>query len=179
MKKGKVFGKNQIAVTAMVIALAGAIWLNMKYSDTSTKYLGEATYVNNSKQETTAVETSAKAKSENDYFETVKKERNQTRQEAIDLIDETLKSEKLTDADKAAATEKAKTLADRMEKETNIEALLKAKGFEKTAAVIGDDEINIVVKSDGLSTAQTLQIQDIVTSQTKIPLSNIKIVTVK
>lgn len=48
MKKGKVFGKTQIAVTVMVFALAGAIWLNMKYTPSSGKYLGEASYVSNS-----------------------------------------------------------------------------------------------------------------------------------
>ena len=50
MKKGKVFGKSQIAVTAMVLALAAAIWLNMKYTPSSGKYLGEASYVNNTRR---------------------------------------------------------------------------------------------------------------------------------
>ena len=67
----------------------------------------------------------------------------------------------------------------RIEREDNIENLLIAKGFKSAVAVIGDKDINVVVKADGLTTAQTLQIQDIVTSQTEIPLSNIKIVTVK
>ena len=29
MKKGKVFGKSQIAVAVMLLALGGAVWLNM------------------------------------------------------------------------------------------------------------------------------------------------------
>ena len=66
-----------------------------------------------------------------------------------------------------------------MESESNIETLLKAKGFEKAVAVISDTGISVVVKADGLTSAQTLQIQDIVTSETNIPLSNIKIVPVK
>ena len=66
-----------------------------------------------------------------------------------------------------------------MESESNIEALLKAKGFEKSLAVISDTGISVVVKSEGLTSAQTLQIQDIITSETNIPLSNIKIVPVK
>ena len=37
MKKGKVFGKSQLAVTVMVVALAAAVWLNMKYTPTSGK----------------------------------------------------------------------------------------------------------------------------------------------
>ena len=62
------------------------------------------------------------------------------------------------------------------ERENYIESLLKAKGFEKSLAIIGDDEINIVISSEGLTTANTLQIQDIVTSQTDIGLSKIKII---
>ena len=99
MKKGKVFGKSQIAVTAMVLALAAAIWLNMKYSS-SSKYLGQATYVNGSSSQSSAVETSAKAKESTDYFTEVKKEREKTQSEIEETVKETLKSEKLTDEDK-------------------------------------------------------------------------------
>ena len=61
----------------------------------------------------------------------------------------------------------------------NIETLLKAKGFEKAVAVLSDDNASVIVKSEGVTTQQTLQIQDIVTAQTQIPLSNIKIITIK
>lgn len=179
MKKGKVFGKTQVVVAVMVVALGAAIWLNMKYSPTSGKYLGEAAYVSNSSSEK-AVQTSAKTKeTKEDYFTTVKKERESTRKEAQETIEETLKSDKLTEEDKRSALAKIEEIAGRMESESNIEALLKAKGFEKAVAVIGDTGINVVVKSDGLTSAQTLQIQDIITSETNIQLSNIKIVPVK
>ena len=70
------------------------------------------------------------------------------------------------------------TLGANIEKESNIESLLKAKGFEKALAIIGDKGISIVVKSEGLTSAQTLQIQDIVTNETSIALANIKIIPV-
>ena len=178
MKINKVFGKSQIAVTAMVIALAAAIWLNMKYSDTSTKYLGEATYVNNTSSESKATQTSAKAKEDESYFETVRKEREENQNKIEETVKEALKSDKLTAEDKKAATQKVAQLADTITK-ANIETLVKAKGFEDCVAIINNDSITIVVKSDGLTTAQTLQIQDIATSQTNISLANVKIVTVK
>ena len=174
MKKGKVFGKAQIALVLMVAALGGAIWLNMRFS--SGKYLGEATYVSNEKK-TNAVQTSAKASL--DEFDTAIREREEVYEQARDLVEDTLKSEKLSDDDKTAAVNKVKQLADRMEKESNIETLLKAKGFEKAVAVIGDNNVSVIVKSDGLTTAQTLQIQDIITAETSVPLGNIKIVSVK
>ena len=179
MKKGKVFGKSQIVVAVMLLALGGAIWLNMKYTPSSGKYLGEASYVSG-KNSVSAVETSAKAeKTTGDYFTEVKKERESNRKKAQESIEETLKSAKLTDADKKSALAKIEELADRSEHESNIEALLKAKGLEKAIAVIGNSGLNVVVRSEGLTSAQTLQIQDIVTAETNISLANIKIVPVK
>ena len=176
MKKGKVLSKSQLAVAVMVVALGAAIWLNSKYLPSSTKYLGEASYVSNSSEEE-SVQTSAKV--EQDYFTTAKTNREKTRKDAIETVEETLKNEKLTETDKKGALEKIQQISDRMEKEANIESLLKAKGFEKTLAIISDEEINIVISSDGLTTANTLQIQDIVTAQTDIDLSKIKLIPIK
>ena len=173
MKKGKVFGKAQIALVLMVLALGAAVWLNMRFTD--EKYLGEATYVDNASGEE-ALPTAGKV---TDSFAEAKSEREKAYEEAEELIKDTLKSEKLSEEDKAGTLKKLESLADRLKKESNIETLLKAKGFEKTVAVIGDNNVSVIVKSDGLTTAQTLQIQDIITSETKIPLGNIKIVAVK
>lgn len=172
MKKGKVIGKKHIALAVMVLALGTAVWLNMKFS--SEKYLGEAKYVSTNSQTTVKSE-----KTEEDYFETAKKEREDARLKATELIEETLKKESLTEADKQNALNSTKEIATRIENEANIETLLKAKGFKKAVVVISEKNVNVIVKSDGLTTAQTLQIQDIVTSETKIPLSNIKIITIK
>lgn len=175
MKKGKVFGKGQIAVAVMVLALGAAVWLNAKYLPSEAKYLGEASYVSNSSEEE-AVETSAKP--EEDYFTKAKKDRESARKEAVETIEETIKSDKLSDEDKKSALSKIEEIGDRIEKESNIESLLKAKGFEKSLAVISDDGINVVVASEGLTSAQTLQIQDIVTEQTSITLNKIKIIPI-
>lgn len=177
MKKGKVFGKNQIAVTAMVLALAAAIWLNMKFTPTSSKYLGEAAYVNAGSSD--SVQTSASAKEDADYFETVKKDRAKARTEAQEFITETLKNKSLTEEDKKSALKKTEEIAKRIETESNIETILKAKGFKQAIAVISDSGINIIVKSEGLTSVQTLQIQDVITSETNIKLSGIKIIPVK
>ena len=136
MKINKVFGKSQIAVTAMVVALAVAIFLNMKYSDTSTKYLGEASYVSNTSSAST-VETSAKA--EENYFDKARADRKKTQTEIEESVTETLKSENLTDEEKGEAVSRVAMLADRMEKESNIEALIIAKGFEDCVCIISDE----------------------------------------
>ncbi len=178
MKKGKVFGKGQITVAVMLLALGGAIWLNTKYLPSDTKYLGEASYVSGTLDEDNTVETAAKAESSKDYFETAKKDREQAREDAAEAIEELLDSKNLSAEDKKSALAKIEAFGANIEKESNIEALLKAKGFDKALAIIGDSGISIVVKSEGLTSQQTLQIQDIVMGETDIPLSNIKIIPV-
>lgn len=175
MKKGKVISKGHIAVGVMVVALCAAVWLNTKYLPADTKYLGEVSYVDNTSDE--AVETSAKVEN-SDYFDTAKKDREKQRQNAIETIEETLESETLSDEDKKSALAKIEEIGDRIETEANVEALLKAKGFEKTLAIISDSGVSVVIKSEGLTSAQTLQIQDIITTQTHFTLDKIKIIPI-
>lgn len=176
MKKGKVFGKSQLTVALMVIALGGAIWLNTKYLPSSTKYLGETSYVGNTSSGK-VVETSAKA--DKDYFAESKEEREKARNEAVELIEETLDNDNLKEKDKKSALAKLEEIAGRIEQESNIETLLKAKDFKKVLAVINDTGVTVIVNSEGLTSSQTLQIQDIVTNETNVTLANIKIVPVK
>ena len=72
-----------------------------------------------------------------------------------------------------------RNLAKRIEAQTNIENLLKAKGFSEALAVISDETVTVVVRSEGLLSSETMQIQDIATEQSGISLSGVKIITVK
>ncbi len=175
MKKGKVFGKGQAVLALMVVALGAAVWLNMRFS--SPKYLGEATYVDSS-EDSAAVETSAKAE-KTDYFETARSEREQSCEQAKEEIEELLDNDAITEDDKKAVLDKIGAYSNRIESAVNIETLLKSKGFEDAVAVVSESGVDVVVKSKGLTTSQTLQIQDIVTAQTGVDLGGIKIVSVE
>lgn len=175
MKKGKVFGKGQLVLALMVVALGAAVWLNMRFS--SPKYLGEATYVGADK-ESSAVETSAKAQ-ETDYFGSARDEREIALEQTKDEIEEILDNDVLTEEERQTALAKVDAFGKRIESAVNIETLLKSKGFEDAVAIVGDSTVDVVVKSKGLTTAQTLQIQDIITSQTGVDLGSIKIVSVE
>ena len=178
MKKGKVFTKGQAILVIMVLCLGAAVWLNMKFSS-NEKYLGAASYVSNTSSKE-AVQTSAKVdKTDANYFETAKKERSDNLKKQQEVVKETLRSSSLSDEEKANAVDKVSELVSRMEAESNIETLLKAKDFADALVIIGEKDANVIVKSEGLTTTQTLRIQDIITSQTNIPLANIKIVSVK
>ncbi len=183
MKKKKIFGTKQIVMAALLAALGGAVWLNMQYSTaaggfvtnaSSNKNLGDTKYVATVSQDS-ATPTAAST----DYFKTAAAERKSAREEALALLEDTLKSADSDSEAKADATEKMALIAERMEKEASIETLIKAKGFEKAIVIIGDDNVTAIVSAEELLPSQILQIQDAVTSQTEISLENIKIVNKK
>ena len=84
-------------------------------------------------------------------------------------------SESMPDA-KNKALEDMTAIASSMEAETNIETLIKAKGFENCIAVISGEDINIVVETTGLLTYEVAQIKEIVMNELGIPAENIKII---
>ncbi len=180
MKKAKKIGKKQIVIAVMVVALGGAIWLNMEYSNkggfaatTEGKNLGDTQYVMKGE----AVETAAKPL---DAVEEYKLQRDNNRDEAVKLIEETLNKTDLSKEEKKSATEKIEKEVSFALAESNIETVLKAKGFSSSLAMVTDEAATVIVKkADGLTTGETLQIEDAVTTNTKIPLNNIKIITVK
>ena len=186
MKKGTIVGKRQIVLAVLILALAAAVWLNMKYSaanggfniagtDNSSKVLGQTQYVNEEAENGSAVETSAKS----DYFQTARADRTAAREQAVELLKDSIGDVSLAAATKQAAVESLSIIAKRIENEASIESLIKAKGFPDAVAIIGDEGITVIVNCDELLSSETLQIQDIVTAQTGLTLEKIKIVTVK
>ena len=69
--------------------------------------------------------------------------------------------------------------AENTEKEGNIENLLKAKGFSDVLVYITDDSVSVTVKTEGLTTADTAKIFDIVVAETGISSEKIKIIEIK
>ena len=175
MKKSNKFKKSHLLLAIMVIALGAAVWLNMRYTETgnnitetSSKYLGQAEYVN--------ATVSEPKETEDDYFKTLREERKKGRNEALDILEETLNRTDLTDSQKAEAVSKSTALATAANNETAIETVLKAKGFLNVVAVIGESDINVIVDK-APDVAGVARIQDAVMAHTDFEISNIKIIT--
>ena len=185
MKKIAIINKKQITLGIMVIGLAAAVWLNMKYSAASgnfnvtggesDKIFGETDYVSGDNLQNGLVEEVGA----NGYFTSAKADREITRLESIEILKETIESVKADDATKTAAIEQLAVLTKRSEDETAIETLVKAKNFDNVIAVIGDDSVSVIVQGETLLDSEVQQIRDIVVGQTGISLEKIKILTVK
>ena len=174
MKTTKKPKKGKIALAVMIAALAGAIWLNTNYTtasaekekDETSKYLGQAEFVNASVSEESE---------ESDYFKELRNDRKAAREEALAILEESMEDKGLSEAQKATLTEKVAALALATEKEAAIETLLKAKGIGNVLVVIGEEDVNVIVEGK-LESASTVKIQDAVISQTDFSVSQIKII---
>lgn len=179
MKKSLIVTKKHIVLSVLVFALAAAVYLNWQFArpnvnadnEGTASYLGAAEYVNGTVQD--------EEKSENSkYFEDTKKNREDSRKEKLKILDEVISNTKSTKEEVSSATNEKNLVSKYIEYETNIESLIKAKGFSDCVAIISDSKATVVVASKGLLASQTIQIQDIVSSQTGFSLENIKIIEI-
>ena len=175
MKKGKVLSKGHFALVVMVFILGAAVWLNMKYSQKTAKYMGESALVSAPSQDDAAMVGTTP---QEDYFTKAKNDREKAYQEAEEAVKEAINSAGSNENAVTAATEQAGRLAKRKTDEVAIENLLTAKGFNKTLAVIGDSDVTVVVDKGEITKQDTVQIQDVVMAQCNISVANIKIISV-
>ncbi len=136
-------------------------------SDASTKILGEAKLVD----KTEIIEDTSP-----NYFDTASINRERSRDEALETLQVVVDSaETMPDVKDKALSEMMQIAAD-IETETNVEEMIKAKGFSDCVAIISGEKINVIVKTPGLLTAEVAQITEIVMNETGKSPENINIV---
>ena len=112
-----------------------------------------------------------------DFFAMAIINRTQVRDSALEVLREIAESpDTLPDAKEDALTSIA-DIADDMSAEANIETLVKAKGFEDCVAVISDDSVSVIVRSDELLASEAAQIFSIVYDTTGISPEKISIIS--
>lgn len=151
----------------------GGYIYNSAVSGDRAKILGEATYVGGSSD---GEKASGDESDAGGYFASASLERSRSRDETLELLQTVVDSSETMPDAKNKALEDMTAIASYMEAETNIETLVKAKGFEDCIAVIGEDSVNVVVKTAGLLTYEVAQIREIVMNELDMPAENIKII---
>ena len=112
----------------------------------------------------------------NDYFAAALISRQQSRDEAIDVLTLVSSSADADEATKAEAQAKISAIATDIQNEANIETLVKAKGFEECVAVIGEDSVSVIVKAESLQAKETAQILAIVYETTGVSPEKVSII---
>ena len=110
------------------------------------------------------------------FFSAYRSEREATRESEFLYLDAIISSEASSEAAKTAAEEQKLGLVERMEKEMQLESLVKAKGFEDAIVTMSDSGVNVVVGTAELTAEQAAQIYDIVRSETDFTAGDVKII---
>ena len=113
---------------------------------------------------------------ESEYFSTAAVNRRRARDESLEVLQLVIDSEDALQESKDSALQSMSKIASQIEQESNIESLIKAKGFEDCIAVVGDEGATVIVASDGLLAGEVAQITEIICEQTSLPATGIKIV---
>ena len=177
----KFFGKKQLLLGALVVALGMAVYLNYYFAQSpsglldttphqqeSDKNLGDALNVNTSPDEEAA-----------DYFAQARENRERSREEATETVKELLNDVKATAEQKDSVTAQVIAMTKAIEQESKIENLIKAKGFADCVVYIEKDKCSVVVSAESLTVQDTAKISQAVTAQSDILAQNINILTVK
>lgn len=129
--------------------------------------------------ETVGTDKTVKTSADDDYFDTARYTRQQSRDEAIGVLKSVVNNENADDQSRLEAADKINGYAVRSEQEKAIENQIIAKGFEDCIVFVGEDNACVVVKTDGLTSAQAAQILDIIASATHLNSNVIKIIEMK
>ena len=179
--KGKVFSKRHIVTSALVVCLAAAVWLNMKYSSFDNNNFGannnssDTEYFDKDSNLGQAVQTGTGV----DKIATARLERNNNRSKTIADLTGIVNSSTADSEAKEEALKGLNLIAEQVNAEASMETVIKLKGFEDALAILSEETVTVIVPAESLLTSQTLQIQDAVISQKQIDLEKIKIIAVK
>ena len=173
----KKFGVRNLAIVLSVLVIGVSVFVNWSLfggdksgasGDTPTGQQGTAGGNANA-------DAGADAGNGQDYFSAAVIERESARDEALEVLQGVVDDAASLDSAKEQALKDIATMAKVIENESNIETLIKAKGFEECVAVINGEKANVIVKSEGLRPNDLSQILEIVYLQAGILPENVTI----
>ena len=165
-----------VVIIAAVLLIGLAVYLNYHWFYDPVDSLG---YGENNMDDNVDSSLSTGGESneeENNYFTSTALTRQQSRDEAIDVLKLVTENDEASAEAKASAAEKISKIAVDIQNEANIESLVKAKGFEQCVAVIAEDSVSVIVKAETLQANEAAQILSIVYETTGINPANISII---
>ncbi|MDR0862035.1 MAG: SpoIIIAH-like family protein [Oscillospiraceae bacterium] len=194
--------KRNAVIVTVVLFVAAAAWLNWSYGQevttgTETEVGAESgspvgAEVDSELPEYTEMDMeagdevpglyfSASGETSNEYFATVRINRQQARDAAVETLATVNNTDGATNELVAASLEKITKIASDTQRETELEALIMAKGFADCVVFISDEGVKVTVPAPaaGLSKVDVAKITDVVTTETGIKASELKVFEVK
>lgn len=165
-----------IVVASCALLIGLAVYLNYRwfYDPAGSLGLGDNNMAQGGSDSSS---TGSDAGGGQDYFTSTALDRQQARDEALDVLKMVTESDESSEEAKASAQEKISKIAVDIQNEANIETLVKAKGFEDCVAIISEDAVSVIVSAESLQAAEAAQILAIAYETTGINPENISIIS--
>ncbi|HKM32095.1 MAG TPA: SpoIIIAH-like family protein [Oscillospiraceae bacterium] len=196
MKKGlnMIVGKKQIILACLTLILGIAIYLNYVLAQSDNAFpvsdtlesgtdsggeYGDAMLVSGVvADDTTQVDAEAE-KASDEYFAQARLDKLKSRDEAVETLETLFIAGDLTKDELAMVAVDAVSLTSRMESESKIENLIKAKGFKDCIVYLDDNAASIIVKTNGLVPSEAAQIKALLLGEVQVESEFIEILEVK
>lgn len=202
MKKPSfIIGKKQIILTCMTLMLGVAVYVNysltkndveVKKSVSANADISVSQSEEEKKEATEASDADVDADSVNygesefvngdasaDYFAQARLEKMNNRDEAVQTLQTIMGGGDITEDEMVTNALEAVEVSKLIESEGKIESLVKAQGIEDCVVYLDGDSAKVVVKTEGLDTAQAAAIKDIILGEVSVPAENIRVFEVK
>lgn len=205
MQNKKIIKKNQVLLYVLALILVSSVYLNYnshiskevsskeefeyagigdaklvdniatEENNSSENKVEEGSLVSNDEEEST-IETSVK-EDINDYFTSSRLERDKMYSQMLETYQKILENPNITQEQKAISSQEVANINNAKNGIMIAENLIKTKGFEDVVLFINDKSVNVVVKAEKLDQKQVAQIQNIISRELNVEISNIHIST--
>lgn len=180
--------KRNIVMCAVLLFVCASIYLNWSYNNRwgdADEAMVNAEDSAMAEAESSYSEAMAEEEAESEtvsaYFASARLTRQQSRDEALSLLESAAASESASQETIDSAMESIAAMATWSMQETQIENLLLAKDFSDCVVYMSGDGITVAVPApeEGLAEATVARITDTITTETEFQASQITIIEVK
>ena len=178
----KTWKRNLIAAGVLLVVCAG-IYLNWYAGHSAadltetldaSKILDDTTLVLQQEQGDALATPVQQTGTQTEYFAQMRLSRQTARDEAVELLQETIA---YADGDAASSAKLEGIISDALA-ESQIESLIVAKGYQDCVAFVNDSSVNVIVAKTetGLQDTDVARIRDIVISEANVAAEAIRII---
>ena len=183
--------KRNIVMAAVLLFVCAAVYLNWSYNsrtgeaDPAMVAAEDAAMAAAEEMEMGYLETAADEEAADEsvspYFATARLTRQQSRDEALSLLETAAASESASQETIDSAMASIATMATWSMQEAQIENLLLAKDFTDCVVYISAEGVTVAVPApvEGLSEAAVARITDVITGETDFEASQLKLIEIK
>ncbi len=185
--------RKNLVLAMLVVLLVITGYLNFVYNQNAIKEQENANFLDNDNQKPAVTVNDAlegkdssedvdsssdvvSTSSSGGFFVEYRFERENTRKKEIDWIKEIVDNPNSDPQTKNQAQQQLLEITSNMEKELNIEGLLKAKGFNDSIVIFNQDYVSVIVDKQELAPEEVAQILDIVKRESGKEADSIKII---